>query len=91
MSSLGAGGDIGLLAAAPAILFDRLSEFETETGAAAVIDIQHIESAADQVLDLRVEAVLRVHGWAAMNVDHRPPGVRAGAVQPTLDGGPIPR
>src|SRR5690606_2784109 len=64
------GADVVLLAPAPAVLLDRLAEFDTVAGAAAVVGIEDVEAAGNQKLDRRVDLILAVKGRAAMDPQH---------------------
>src|SRR5436190_22515861 len=64
---------VGLLAPAPAVLFDRLAVRQAEARTAPVVGVEHVEPLAHEELYLAVYAVLAVACRPAMNVDHRAP------------------
>src|SRR5205823_5876553 len=89
--SLGAGGQVGLLATAPAVFLDALAVGQPEAGAAAIVRVQNVESGGDQVLDLGVEPVFGARAGPAVDVDDRSPRVGPRSVEPALDLQPVDR
>ncbi len=77
--------NVGLLAAAPAVLLDRLTKAHAKAGRAAIVYVEYVEAVAHQVLDLHIHPLLGVPGWPAVNVEHGAAGVGRGAVEPALD------
>src|SRR4051812_46153647 len=68
---LGAGLDIDLLGAAPALLLDRFLKFEAEAGRTPIIRLQHVEADTGEILRIDREGILVMCSWPAVHIEDR--------------------